>query len=379
MRGTLPVVLALAGGLAAQQTADEVEAEPENSFHFDIYRFSQDDNGGQELRREDFEYYALRGGLTMKLDDERTLRLLAHPAFIENPTPGPLPSTVINGGSTSASGDLATLDSLLAVDIAPEGSRWTYSPALFYHHQIDYIGAGFDFGATRDFARNGAQFAFNYAFRHDFLELNYWDRSYRGSDIRVSNNFMLSWAQDIGPDWRGSFSAQYSRQDGFLSDQHNFVTLEDGAGTPVLLVDEVLPNHRDRVQLNSRIKYSPAVGYSLGLNGSHYTDNWELEHWAVEPNAHVSLGAGFRLTAWWRHVEQTATEYFAEQPVAVSRFQTQDSDLGNFRMEAPGLTLAFPLGDGDGYRREGSFTLYGFDRSDGIEGLGAKLQFVWRW
>ena len=373
------LVVAIGAPIVGQQSDAAAARGGDNSFEFDVYAFSQGDSGGssgQPFRAEGFDYYSLRGALRVRLDEERVLNLTAQPAYIESETID-LPPTILGGSTISATGDLATLDALASLDYTPLGSEWTFSPGLFYHHQIDYTGAGLDLGLTRQLNQGATTLGLNYSLRHDFLELSFWDGSFRGSDVRVSNNLMVSWSQLLSPSWKGNISLQYSRQDGFLEDQHNYVALFDLGGVPQLLTDEVLPNRRNRVQLNLRSRYSPGVGHALGVDASYYQDDWSIRHFALEPSAELSLGGGFRMRAWWRYSNQDGTRFLREQPQVAVRLQTQDSDLGDFTMHSPGVTLYFPLGDKGG--RTGSFSIYGFDRSDGIDGIGGKLQFVHTW
>jgi len=373
---TLAVGL-LAGAVAAQ---DPIPIS-DYSHSLDIYAFSQDDDdgrGGNPLQAEGFDYTSLRLDLTHPLDKRRTLRGEAVIAFIRNDPALPVPPTVINATTTSASGNLTTLDALLGADLSPEGSGWTYSPGLFYHHQIDYIGTGFDFAVQRDLFDGDTQLGFSYVLRYDFLELKWWDGTDHGSANRMANNFLFNWDQHLSPSVKTSLAAQYTRQDGFLSDQYNFVAIFTPAGVPILYDDERLPDTRNRGQLNARLRWSPRLDTSVGLDLSYYFDDWDIE----TVSGTVSFESVFRklrVRVWYRLAVQDETKYFARMPTSPSQLQTQDSDLGSFTLHAPGMTVSYPLGrwlEKDSVLR---FTVWGFSRDDGVDGLGAKIGVQLSW
>ncbi len=367
--------LSLALVLVSITSAQAQETEPESSVSLDAYVFSQRDGGGDPDRAEGFEYQGLRVAIVRKVNEKYRVRVNATVAFIDNEDAKELPSSVSNRLTTSASPSLLTLDHNLAIDITPEHSPWTFSPGYFYHHQIEYIGTGLDFGAARDLFEGNSRFEARYSFRWDFLELSYWDKTFRGHDDRISHNTLFSWTQLLSPAWKGNLSFQYTRQDGFLTDAFNYVTLYDPVGSPVFLTDERLPNRRDRFQVNPRIRTSPGVGTALGLDGSFYADSWGLEHFAIEPSVEVELLEGWRWRVWYRLSFQSETRYSRDEPVASARYQTRDSDLGSFFMQSPGTSLSLPVGEAEELR----FSVYGFSRDDGIDGLGARMGVVFRW
>jgi type V secretory pathway adhesin AidA len=285
---------------------------------------------------------------------------------------------VINATTTSASGNLVTLDALVGADVRPEGSEWTFSPGLFYHHQIDYIGTGLDFAVKRDLFGGDTRLGFSYVLRYDFLELRWWDGTHRGSSNRMANNFLFSWDQHLSTSVKTGLAAQYTRQDGFLSDQYNFVAIYSPAGVPTLYDDERLPDSRNRGQLNARVRWSPRLHTSAGLDLSYYFDDWGIETVSGTVSFETVLSR-LRLRAWYRLAVQDETKYFVRMPTAPSALQTQDSDLASFTLHAPGLTLFCPLGRWKEKDSELRFTVWGFSRDDGVDGLGAKIGVQLSW
>lgn len=362
-----------AGGSAVSGQTGESRAE------LDLYVFRQEDAGGNPFRTEEFDYLGVRVGGETPLDEERSVHLEATVAYILAEDQEPLPATIANASTTSASGDLLTLDALAGLDFHPPGEDWQFRPSLFYHHQLFFIGAGVDLGLIKDLYRGNTQLAFTYLLRYDFLELDFWDGSYRGLDERVSHSFLLSWAQILSPGWRSNLSLQYSRQDGFLADQYNFVARSNSSGTPVLLVDERLPAGRDRFQLNGRLRHSPAVGTSVGVDASGYADSWGIRHVAVEPSFETAIGEGLRWRLWYRLSAQEESRFFRDALVNERKYQTQDSDLGAFTMHSPGTSLSVPLGTASGVAWEAKLSLYGFSRDDELSAFGGKLGLVWSW
>ncbi|MEQ8768147.1 MAG: DUF3570 domain-containing protein [Planctomycetota bacterium] len=368
MTAILAVCLGLLSGLRASDDGD-------SSVAFDLYAFRQHDGGGDPLRAEGFDYQGFRVAIVRRVDETYRLRVNGTLAFIDNEEALLPPPTVTNALTTSASPSLLTLDTNFTLDITPEHSPWTYSPGFYYHHQIEYIGTGLDFGIQRELLDGDVQVEARYSFRWDFLELAYWDQTFRGNDDRISHNTLFSWTQNLSPSTRGNLSFQYTRQDGFLSEPYNYVTLYRADGDPILFVDERLPNRRDRLQVNARLRWSPEIATALGLDTSYYLGSWGLQHAAVEPSAETELFAEWRLRLWYRLSFQKGARYFEDRPLVSRRFQTRDSDLGSFFMQSPGGTLTVPLGSNEEIR----FSVYGFTRDDGVDGLGSKLGVIFRW
>ena len=364
--------MVLTGTAVGQQTVAE------NSVTLDLYSFDQNDNGGNPLMAEDFRYASIRTSARLRLNEEESFRYAATFATIENALPAPVPPTVGNAATTSASADLTTLDLLVAMDTKRRGSPWTLSPGIYYHQQIDDISGGVDLGGSRELYDGDTQISYNYSFRYDFLERLYWDGSDRGAGDRYSHNLLLGWTEFVNPSLKTNLGIQYTRQDGQLFDTYNFVALYAG-GVPVLYDDERLPNYRNRTQVNGRLRYSWELGESVGLDSSYYHDDWDIGHFAVEPSFETRVFDTLVWRVWYRLSLQDGTKYFNGQPTAASRFQTQDSDLGTFTMHSPGTTVTFRVGQREETDYFVRLSVYGFDRDDGVDGLGGKIGMVVNW
>ncbi len=353
-------------------------AAQENSFSFDLHSFSQKDRGGNPFQAEGFEYYGGGSALQLQLNEEVRLNLQATVAYIDNSLPQIQPASVVNGNTTSASTDLTTLDSLASLEIRQKGSPWIFKPGIYYHHQIDSIGPGVDLGVAREFDEGNTELQFNYSFRWDYLSLLYWDGSDRGFDDRLSHNFLFGWTQIVNPSLKTHLGFQHTRQDGFLSETYNYVTLHTGA-IPTLLIDEVLPDQRHRSQVNGRLRYSWDTGHSVGLDGSFYWDDWDIRHYALQPSLDTMLFGKVRWSLWYRLSVQERSKYWQAQPQAAGSFLTQDSDLDSFTMHSPGTTLLIPLGKEGKVNWDLRLTGYGFFRDDSVDGLGANVGVVLKW
>ena len=110
----------------------------------------------------------------------------------------------------------------------------------------------------------------------------------------------------------------------------------------------------------------------------YYADDWDIEVWSVEPSFQTTLGR-WSVRVWYRYADQSETKYFRRRPTTQNEFQTQDSDLGSFTLQAPGMTLYRPLGRWGEKDSALRFSVWGFDRDDGIDGLGAKIGVVLTW
>jgi len=387
----LLVLLLLVGMLSRSALADEgvplggplspfVLHQPDGFVAIDLLVFSQWDDGGDPLVDEGFRYEALRLDFQFKAADPVSVRGTAVVAYLQNDPLLVLPSTIANAHVTSASTDFVTLDASLGTDILLDGGKWIISPGLFYHHQWAYLAAGLDLDVRRILAGGDTTLRMTYNGRYAFVRQVNWDGSPVIDDHRITNNAILGWTQVLSPHLITNVSFQYTNQAGLLSSTLQFVGLYNAAGQPVLLVDEVLPRIRNRWQLNLRTRYTTFVGTSYGLDLSGYADDWGLVNVAIEPNVETPIfRGGARLRLWYRVSDQKGTRYFTATPQTAQPYMTQNSNLGSFVNQSPGLALLIPLGG----RAKGEWmlrsSLLGFYRSDGIFGVGGSLGFSVEW
>ena len=349
----------------------------EHAVALDIFAFSQGDGGGDPHRSEGFDYFGLSLDLSFQLHELVRLLMVGTVGYIDNDPIAELPETVGNRAElTSASAEIVTLDAATTVEIQLPGSDWTLAPGFYYHHQHGYIVFGGDLGARVEVADGDAILAANYSFRGTRPIEPRWDDSPAVRDRLLTHNLLFSWTQTLSPAWLMTLSGQYTRQDGLLHSPLQYVTAVDFDGRPVSLSDEVLPRTRNRGQFNAELRWSPALGWAIGLAGSVYGDDWQIVNGTVQPSAVFPLPGGVRWRLWYQFTGQHGTKYF-NGAAFPHEFETQDSDLGFWLMHSPGMTLTFPFGS------EPQWTIrvsgYGFYRSDGIYGGGARAGVVASW
>ncbi|MDH3591628.1 MAG: DUF3570 domain-containing protein, partial [Planctomycetota bacterium] len=257
---------------------------------------------------------------------------------------------------------------------------WSFRPGFFHHHQLDNQSLGLDLAFARDFDGGNTSLSITYSYRYDNLLLLYWDGSDRGTDSRTTHNILFGWTQLVTPRLKSYLGLQLTRQDGILIETYNFVTLVDGTGVPRMFIDEVLPDNRNRVQANGRLRYTTEPGKSVGLDASLYYDDWGVLHGSIEPSYETTFPGERRLRVWYRFSAQDGTKYFTKQSQVATRFRTQDSDLDSFSMHSPGTTFSFPIKIGDSDRNyRMRISVFGFWRDDGISGFGTKIGLVRTW
>jgi len=332
----------------------------------DIFALNQDDDGGQELRAEGMHYGGLRVGLDYAFDDALAMALNASGSLIDNSPTRPLPTTVEQVLTTQASSQLVTLDAQAALRWTPGDSPASLTAGLYYHHQRRYVALGADLTGQLDLAGGDTVLALTYSFRLGIVKPRRWDDLIMPFDYLRSHNLIASATQNLSREWLVNGSLQYTRQDGPLQDQYNFVVLYDAAGTPVRLAFENLPRDRDRIQVSGRVRWSPLQGLAVGLDGALYADDWSVVSGAIEPSVELPLGTVTRLRLWYRFAAQSRTRYFRPRPTEESTYQTQDFDLDAWTLHSPGLSLVVPLRGEVGRAWLGRLSVFGFVRSDGI-------------
>lgn len=359
-----------------------VQAEPvaEHRLALDLYAFSQGDEGGDPYRSEGFTYQAFALDLQLPLGERNALRANGALSLIDNDPVAELPKTIDNAFVVSASPKLLVLDSGLWVDLRAGDSGWTFSPGAYYHHQDGFWSGGLDLSARTEFFDGNSALLLTYSFRGAVTRQHHWDQTPREFDHQLSHKLLASWTQYLSRSWVGNLSLELSHQHGQLGSPLNFVTVYDESGVPIRLVDEILPRRRQRAQLVARVRYSPTIGSSVGLDTSGYLDDWGLRHASLQPNVELPLLHDLRLRLWYRLAVQQGTRYFRDQPVELPIPRTQDSDLGGFMMHTPGFLVIVPLRPAGGrlgwiVRLSG----YGFYRDDGLYAAGGNLGVEASW
>jgi hypothetical protein len=352
--------------------------QPDHYVALDLLLFSQWDDSGDPLLDDGFQYEALSLDVRYKTSDRITLRGTATVAYLQNAPLIVLPSTIAGAHVTSASTDFVTLDSSAAVDIVSPDGKWIISPGFFYHHQWAFLAGGMDLDIRRILADGDTILRLAYNGRYAGIHQVNWDGSPVQGDHRITNNAILGWTQVITPKLVTNVGLQYTNQTGLLSSTLQFVGLYNAAGQPVQLVDEVLPRERNRGQLNARARYTPWQGTSFGLDLSGYGDDWDLWSAAAEVNAEFPVWGGNRLRLWYRLLDQKGTKYFMAEPQTIQPYMTQNSNLGTFINQSPGMVLLVPLGHkgGDWLLRA---SVLGFYRSDNIFGVGGSVGVSVEW
>ncbi|HUB08905.1 MAG TPA: DUF3570 domain-containing protein [Myxococcales bacterium] len=354
--------------------------QPDRYVAVDLLAFSQwDPGGGDPLVDEGFRYEALSVDARFKVTDDVYVRGTAVVAYLQNDPLLTLPNSIANAHVTSASTDFVTLDSSLATDLISPDGKWIFSPGFFYHHQWAFLVGGMDLDLRHVMAGGDAVLRLGYNGRYASIHQVKWDGSPVYGDDRITNNAVLSWTQVLSPKLVANVGLQYTNQTGLLSSTLQFVGLYDAAGQPVELVDEVLPRERNRGQLDLRARYTPSVGTSFGLDLSGYYDDWDLLNLAIEPSFETPIWGGARLRVWYRLSDQKGTRYFDPTPQTVQPYMTQNSNLGTWVDQSPGMLVLVPLGERGGAQWLLRASLLGFYRTDRIFGAGGSLGFSVEW
>jgi hypothetical protein len=346
--------------------------DAENEVSIDMSWFAQSDGGGNPAQREGVRYLGGRAFVKAKVLDELTLRGSVAVAKLEDGgTDEGLKNkaSITNANLTQASKDQQPVTVNLYADIEPAETELKITPGVYFFDQSDFSAAGGSLDLSIELAGGDTTPFVGFEFRLGEIELDYWDGTKRGDDDQKTFSFLIGVTQVLSPKVVTSLSAQYVHQQGYLSDPVNRLALYNAGGTPILLIDERLPRRRDRVQVNGRIRYSLAVGWSLGLDASGYADSWSVSNGALEPSLETRFFDDIAVVRfWYRVVLQDATKYFRDEPIREYRYQTGDSDLGDFISHGVGvlISLKLPL------RKlipelHGSLFYYG--RTDRVEGL----------
>ncbi|MGF1510724.1 MAG: DUF3570 domain-containing protein [Myxococcota bacterium] len=398
---------------------EEVPSETKNRVGLDIYAFGQGDEtglAGNQFRAEAFQYGAIGIDTRFAVGKHTSLLYNGVLAYIENDLDNPLPPELEERGLiTSATENILTLDTSAAIQFNPNGGPWTVTPGFFYHHQNGFVAVGPNLDLARVLAGGDAVVFANLAFRIAWP----WWQNFDGTPFdrpeQYSTSFLLGWRQYWSRSWLTVMSAQFTRQDGRLHNTLNYVTVTNQSVVDPRdafvrnIVQENLPTERTRVQINLRTKYTPAVGWALGADGSAYFDDWGILHFAVQPNVDFEVYRGARLNLWYRYGVQRQTMYFVESQdagdlrtragtlaefgdnglnglpgepfrrFADGVFATQDSDLATFETHSPGFIFTFPIGTLYRTRWGGRLSGYGFYRTDALFAAGANAGVVTEW
>ncbi|MCA9523198.1 MAG: DUF3570 domain-containing protein [Myxococcales bacterium] len=377
--GTLTVaavLLAITANLAPRTAR---AAGGENRVSLDLFVFDQNDQSTDHLRRQGFIYGAGGVDFSVRASELVVVRGATTIAYIKGSGKPELPSSITNASVTSASPDTVTWDIVIGLDIRKPGSRWQFSPGVYYHHQFGWAVPGLDMSLRGEFFGGDGVLTLNYAIRGAIRGGDFWDGNWRGFHYLLSNNLQIGWTQTLSPSWITAVSVQYARQDGQTIGYFNYVVLVDANGTPIKLTDERLPTQRNRVQVNLRVRYSPKLGLAFGLDLSGYIDDWSIRHAAIQGSLEVPLAQWLRFRFWYRFAAQHRTRFFRLSPLAETRYQTQDSDLDSFTMHSAGMLLHFSLTKTRRPHWAIRLGSLGFYRSDGIAALGGSIGLVASW
>lgn len=408
-------------GVAA--SSPDLVGERRNAIRLDVYAFGQgDDQGGNAFRDEAFRYGAISLDVKLAVSENAAVVMNGVLAYIENSFENPLPE-VWSGQVTSATPNILTLDSSVGVEWKPKGSSWTLVPSFFYHHQDGFVSVGPNMDVSTDVAGGDASLfsslnlRFSWPWWANFDNIDFegvdsdYDRDAR--PVQYSTSLLMGWQQNWSPSLRTVASVQLARQDGRLHNTLQYVTALDPtqvfSGDPrtapiQTLVQDNLPNQRNRLQGNLRLRWSPALGTALGLDLSGYVDDWGIEQGALQPTLEFPLGP-VRITTWYRFQAQTATKfwlapedvlrrYSADDLVANPRtgrkiddttrfrdgvYATQDSDLAALQTHSPGLLVHFPLLSATRIQWDGRVSGFGWVRNDGLFLGGVNMGVVSAW
>lgn len=351
----------------------------ENQVSLDLFVFDQNDQSKDKLRRQGFLYTAGGTDLSIRASDVVVIRANTTVAYIRGSGKPDLPSTISNASVTSASPNTVTWDVVIGVDLRKPGSAWQFSPGLYYHHQFGWAVPGLDMAVRGEFFGGDGVLSLSYALRGAIRGGDFWDGNWRGFHYLFSNTLQVGWTQTLSPSWITMVSLQYARQDGQTEGYFNYVVLVDANGVPIKLLDERLPNQRNRVQLNLRARFSPKLGLAFGLDLSGYLDDWGVRHGSIQGTLEVPLARWLRFRFYYRFAAQRRTRFFRRAPTEDIGYQTQDSDLDSFTMHSAGATLHFTLLSTRKPRWGIRVASLGFYRSDGIAALGGSVGVIANW
>ena len=193
-----------------------------------------------------------------------------------------------------------------------------------------------------------------------------------GNDTRNTMTTSVNWYSVINKKTHGELGATLSVQSGFLETAYNAVVIEDTLTPNLNLVDnlpgreitEELPSSRTRGAVFGRVRRSFDPGMSLELGGRIYNDTWGITSLTAEPQFYKwliedVLNVRFR----YRFYTQTEADDFDDHFVAVKKFRTQDSDLGDFSAHTLGVKFTWQISSNLKFDIGGDYIL----RSDGID------------
>ncbi len=356
--------------IAATLIAADAARAGEHRVGLDVAALRQVDDGGDPLSTESFTYLALRPDIALQVSDRVRVRLNGGLALILNDDISPLPDTISNAVSTSASGNLLTLDAQGTVEI--KVGDWTLAPGGYYHHQFNLNAIGLDLGVRRSLAGGDTEIGAFWNGRVERDRRRWWNNKKFDFRRTWTHNLMLSWTQNLSPRWRSNLSLQYTHMEGPLAESLNYVG-RYWYGIPNRLLEEKLPTVRNRYQVNGRLRYAPRPGWSIGFDASYYADDWGIRQMAIEPSFEMKLSRPVSLRLWYRFSAQHGTRYFVLQPDADADLQTRDSDLGSFLLHSPGAVLRVKPDTAGRSDWELRIAIFGFVRNDGIYGFGSNI------
>jgi hypothetical protein len=345
----------------------------------DLFAFRQVDGSGDPIRNQSFSYGAVALAGRVQVTEVIAVRGSATLAYIGTDLLPEMPKTVTNASVTTATPDTLTLDSVLMVEFQPKGTPWLIGVGAYYHHQFGFIGPGCDLLFQLELFGGDTVLHLTYSMRPALVHWRLWDDRARGEDFQFTNNFLLGWTQVWSPQWVSSFNLQYVRQDGQLRGAYRYVGLVDDTGDIIKLIDEDLPRMRNRLQGNVRVRFSPRLGLSFGVDLSGYFDDWDILHGSFQVNVEIPVMRRVRLRLWYRLAAQRGTRYFTPAPTEPLRYLTQDSDLASFVLHAPGMMLLIPIATQTRPFWAIRISLIGFYRTDGVFALGANTGVVASW
>ena len=408
------LVVSYGGSLFAQQT--------DNNAQLDIFVFNQEDHGGNKIQNEEMLYVGARASAKLKVNKVLTIRPTISGALLYAGGKPNVPSTITNATTTSASqrssnraggkSDYTPVTTSMGFDIKPIGSDWTLSPGAFFSWQDNYVSRGLDFSASVELFNGNFIPSFSYGFRWDSLtagklglsgifgvmgeggeggeggdgEEDKGDPTVERAppinqiDTRWTHNFQFGFTQILSPEWRLNASVQYTLQHGSLSAPNAVLTLYDQNKVPVLFANEKLPKIRNRLQFNTRVRFSPVTGWGIGADHSFYIDDWGIMNVAIEPQVDGYFVPEVALwRAWYRYSYQWGTRFHRGHPTQEYRYQTDDADLLSFSTHRGGALFFFRLarwGELDWNLRVSG---YAFSRSDHILGYGGLVGIEFDW
>lgn len=215
-------------------------------------------------------------------------------------------------------------------------NRTGFSLHTSYGQEYAYRSTGYGFGISQSLNEESTQLSADFQFYDDTVRMIRYDGSKETDEPRDTASGAFSLTQTLSPVSLINASWVYSRQRGMLATSFNSVLFDNGERG-----FETLPDERIRNTFSLRYKHAINKN-SVQVGVSHYQDSWELDGQAVEVRYFYRLDDGqVTLEPSYRFYTQTATEYFSEQFIAPQKYQTSDSDLGNFDGHSAGLNLSY--------------------------------------